>query len=126
LPSASGREYDEFIAQLKARINDPRVTVEIINVNPDPGVSSTATPLYAAIRRAVLKHHPGAVVTPMIFPAGTDSAYLHKRGVIKYGFTPMILDTDTAATMHGDQERIPIAEFLKGIHIFYDLLSSPF
>lgn len=34
----------------------------------------------------------------MIVPHGTDSAYLHKRGVIKYGFTPMILDTDTAAT----------------------------
>ena len=60
------------------------------------------------------------------FSGGTDSAYLHKRGVIKYGFTPMILDTDTAATMHSDQERIPVTEFLKGIHIFYDLLSSPF
>ena len=38
----------------------------------------------------------------------------------------MILDTDTAATMHSDQERIPVAEFLKGIHIFYDLLASQF
>jgi len=121
-----GVNTDEFISELKARINDPRVTVEIINVSPDPGVSSTTTPLYAAMRQTILKHHPDAVVIPMIVPFGTDSAYLHKRGVIKYGFTPMILDTDTAATMHSDQERIPVTEFLKGIHIFYDLLSSPF
>jgi acetylornithine deacetylase/succinyl-diaminopimelate desuccinylase-like protein len=59
-------------------------------------------------------------------PHGTDSAYLHKLGVIKYGFTPMILDTSTAATMHSDLERIPVAEFLKGIHVFYDLLTSQF
>jgi acetylornithine deacetylase/succinyl-diaminopimelate desuccinylase-like protein len=65
-------------------------------------------------------------VTPIIVPHGTDSFYLHKRGVTNYGFTPMILDSVTAATMHSDEERIPVTEFLKGIHIFYDLLSSPF
>ncbi|HEV2689193.1 MAG TPA: M20/M25/M40 family metallo-hydrolase [Bryobacteraceae bacterium] len=121
-----GTNTEEFISDMKARINDPRVTVEIINVAPDPGVSSTETPLYAAMRRAILKQHPDAVVTPMVVPFGTDSAYLHRRGAIKYGLTPMILDTATAATMHSDQERIPVSEFLLGIHIFYDVLASEF
>jgi acetylornithine deacetylase/succinyl-diaminopimelate desuccinylase-like protein len=121
-----GVNTDEFISDLKTRINDPRVTVEIINVSPDPGVSSTMTPLYGAMRQALLKHHPDAIISPMIVPYGTDSAYLHKRGVIKYGFMPMILDTSATATQHGDQERIPVPEFLKGIHIFYDLLTSEF
>jgi len=75
---------------------------------------------------AVLKHHPDVIVTPMVVPHGTDSSRLHARGVIKYGFTPMILDAATAATMHSDQERIPVAEFIKGIHIFYDVLTSQF
>ena len=78
-----GVNTDGFISELKARINDPRVTVEIISVSPDPGVSSTATPLYAAMRQAILKHHPDAIVTPMIVPHGTDSSHLHMRGVIK-------------------------------------------
>ena len=121
-----GTNTDEFISDLKARINDPRVTVEIINVSPDPGVSRTDTPLFAAIQKAILKHNPGAIVTPMIVPFGTDSAFLHRRGVIKYGLTPMILDTATAATMHSDRERIPVDEFLKGIHIFFDVLASDF
>jgi acetylornithine deacetylase/succinyl-diaminopimelate desuccinylase-like protein len=121
-----GTNTDEFISDLKARINDPRVTVEIINVSPDPGVSRTDTPLFGAIQKAILKHNPGAIVTPMIVPFGTDSAFLHRRGVIKYGLTPMILDTATAATMHSDRERIPVNEFLKGIHIFFDVLAADF
>jgi acetylornithine deacetylase/succinyl-diaminopimelate desuccinylase-like protein len=62
----------------------------------------------------------------MLVPFGTDSAFLQQRGVIAYGFTPMILDAATAATMHSDRERIPVTEFLKGIHIFYDVLASNF
>ena len=42
------------------------MNVETIGIKPDPGMSSTATPLYAAMRQAILKHHPEAIVTPMI------------------------------------------------------------
>ena len=121
-----GTNADEFISDMRARINDPRVTVETITVAPDVGMSRSNTPLFGAIRQAILKHNPGAIVTPMLVPFGTDSAYLQAKGVIAYGLTPMILDAATAATMHSDQERISVAEFLKGIHIFYDVLASEF
>lgn len=62
----------------------------------------------------------------MLVPFGTDSSNLQARGVIAYGLTPMILDQATSATMHSDQERVPLAEFQKGIHIFYDVLASDF
>ena len=121
-----GTNADEFISDMRARINDPRITVEAITVAPDVGMSRTDTPLFVSIRRAILKHNPGAIVTPMLVPFGTDSAYLQARGVVAYGLTPMILDAATAATMHSDQERIAVPEFLKGIHIFYDVLASEF
>jgi acetylornithine deacetylase/succinyl-diaminopimelate desuccinylase-like protein len=121
-----GVNADEFISEIKARVNDPRVTVEKMIEPVDAGVSSTETPLYAAIRKAILAAHPDATVTPMLVPFGTDSVYLRKLGIPAYGLTPMILDTATAATMHSDQERIPIAEFFKGIRIFYDVLRSEY
>lgn len=123
LPGTNG---DEFLSEIKARINDPRVTVEQIYRSPDPGMSRSDTPLFANMRNAFLKRYPDAVVTPMLVPYGTDSAQLQKRGVIAYGFTPMVLDAATAATMHSDRERIPVAEFLKGLHIYYDVLASNF
>jgi acetylornithine deacetylase/succinyl-diaminopimelate desuccinylase-like protein len=123
LPGVNG---DEFISEMKARINDPRVTLEVIIRTPDPGASRADTPLYAAISKAIAKHHPDAVIAPMLVPFGTDSAYLRVRGAQAYGLTPMILDAATAATMHSDRERVPVAEFLKGLHIYYDVLASNF
>jgi len=119
-----GVNAPEFISEMKARINDPRVAIEVINTPDDPGASESRKPLFDAMRRAVLKTHPDAIVTPMLVPHGTDSNKLRMKGVIAYGFTPMVLDLSTAGSMHSDQEHIPIAEFQKGIRIFYDVLSS--
>jgi acetylornithine deacetylase/succinyl-diaminopimelate desuccinylase-like protein len=121
-----GVNADEFVSDMKARINDPRVTIERLNDPVDAGVSPSDTPLFRALRAAVLKEHPNAVVTPILLPYGTDSVQLRKRGVTSYGFEPMVLDAATVATMHSDEERIPVAEFLRGIHIFYDVLRSEF
>jgi acetylornithine deacetylase/succinyl-diaminopimelate desuccinylase-like protein len=38
----------------------------------------------------------------------------------------MVLDAATIATMHSDQERIPVAEFLRGIRIYVDVLRSDY
>ena len=119
-----GVNSEEFISEMKARINDPRVTIEIISTAPDVAMSPVDTPVFRAMRAAILKYHPGAIVTPMIVPFGTDSAFLQQRGMIAYGFTPMMLDAATAATMHSDSERIPLQEFTTGLHIFYDVLKS--
>jgi len=117
---------DEFVSEVKARINDSRVTIEKIQQNSDAGVSSTETPLYAAIRSALLKEHPDATVTPILVPFATDSVNLRRRGVPVYGLNPMVLDASIHATMHSDEERIPVAEFLRGIHIFYDVLRAEY
>ena len=119
-----GVDAQEFVSELRARINDPKVTVELISSPDDPGASTSRTAAFEAVKRAILKHNPTAVVTPMLVPHGTDSVRMRMKGVPSYGVTPMILDAATAGTMHSDQERIPVAEFYKGIRIFYDVLRS--
>jgi acetylornithine deacetylase/succinyl-diaminopimelate desuccinylase-like protein len=121
-----GANAQEFISEMKARINDPRVSVELISHPEDPGVSNSRTTLFEAIRKAIVKTNPGAVVTPMLVPHGTDSVKLRAKGVTAYGLTPMVLDLTTAGSMHSDTEHIPVAEFTKGLHIFYDVLASDF
>ena len=121
-----GVNKDEFLSEMKARINDPRISIELISKPNDPGSSSSRTPLFEAIRRVIISHHPGAVVIPMLVPHGTDSVKLRSKGINAYGLTPMILDLATAGSMHGDTEHIPVAEFLSGLHIFFDLLSSEY
>ncbi len=119
-----GVNAPEFISEMKARINDPRVTVDVMNEPEDPGPSSSHTPLFEAMARAIRTVHPDAIVTPMLVPHGTDSNKLRVKGVIAYGFTPMVLDLSTAGSMHSDQEHIPVAEFERGIQIFYEVLKQ--
>jgi acetylornithine deacetylase/succinyl-diaminopimelate desuccinylase-like protein len=119
-----GVNAPEFVSEMKARINDPRVTIEVISTPDDPGASSSQTPLFEAMRRAIQRIHPDAIVTPMLVPHGTDSNKLRVKGLTAYGFTPMVLDLSTAGSMHSDQEHIPIAEFQNGIRIYYEVLKE--
>ncbi len=136
IPSASEATLDcrllpgvnsaEFISDVRARINDRRVTVELVSDPMDTGVSDSNTPLFAAIKAAIVKHNPSAVVTPMLVPYGTDARNFRAKGVPSYGLLPMIVDAATLATMHSDAERVPVSEFLKGVRIYFDVLRSNF
>ncbi len=121
-----GVNYEEFVSEEKARINDPRVSVELLSEPVDPGASSFATPLFDAMRAAIVKHHPDAVVAPILVPFSTDSAKFRKRGVTSYGFMPSVIDLSTFGSMHSDAERMPVQEFLKGVHIYFDVLQSEY
>ena len=119
-----GQNAEEFVSDIKARVNDPRVTFELLSHPDDPGPSRTDTPLFHAIEAAIHKQHPEALVVPVIIPYGTDTQKFRKRGAIGYGVMPMIVDAATLATMHSDSEHIPIAEFRVGLHIYFDIVSS--
>jgi len=121
-----GEDVKQFLEAMRARINHPRVSLETVSTPEDAGVSSSRTPLFDALRRVLVKHHPGAVVTPMLVPHGTDSGNLRRRGVIAYGFTPMVLDLATNNSAHSDAEAVPVAEFLRGVRILFDVLRSEF
>ena len=119
-----GQNADEFSSEMKARVNDPRVTFEQLSHPEDPGPSRTDTPLFTAIRHAIEKHQPDATVIPMIVPYGTDTQKFRRRGVIGYGIAPMLLTAATMATMHSDSEHIPVDQFRAGLHIYFDILRS--
>ncbi len=121
LPGVNG---DEFLSEIKARVNDPRIQVTEIRRSADAGASTADTPLFRDIQKSLGQHYPGATVAPMLVPYGTDSVQLRKRGVVAYGLIPMVLDTATLATMHSDEERIPLESFLKGIQVLYDVLKN--
>jgi acetylornithine deacetylase/succinyl-diaminopimelate desuccinylase-like protein len=121
-----GTNAEEFVSEMKARMNDPRITVERLSYPEDTGASNSRTPLFDAIAGAAKKQHANAVVTPILVPWSTDAPKFRGKGIVAYGLNPMVLDAATMATMHSDEERIPVDQFLKGIRIFYDTMRSSF
>lgn len=121
-----GVNAQEFISDMRARINDPRVTVELLTTIDDTPASSFTTPLFETLRKVIKTHHPAAEVTPMMVPYSTDAPKFRKKGLPAYGFTPMILNAELLATMHSDEERIPVDQFHIGVRMMFDVIRSEF
>ena len=49
---------------------------------------------------------------------------LRLKGIDCYGFMLMVLDMATSGSMHSDAERVPLAEFHRGIRIFFDVIRA--
>ena len=117
-----GVTRDAWIAEIRKRLGDPSLKIELINESDDPIVSEQNTPLYRSLEAAITRLHPDAVVTPTLIPYGTDSNAFRPRGVKSYGIFPAILSAETVAQMHGDAERVPINGVREAADVLFDAL----
>jgi acetylornithine deacetylase/succinyl-diaminopimelate desuccinylase-like protein len=117
-----GVTREEWIAEVRQRLRDPSLTIDVINESDDAIVSPYDTPLYRSLDAAIHRVHPDAIVTPMLIPYGTDSNAFRPRGVKSYGIFPAVLSAETVASMHGDAERVPIDGVKESVRILYEAL----
>src|SRR5262249_31249615 len=103
-----GTTRDQWIAEVRQRLGDASIKIELINGSDDPVVTTQASPLFRNLEAAIKRRHANAVVTPILIPYGTDSNAFRPRGVKSYGIFPAILSAEIAASMHGDGERVPL------------------
>jgi acetylornithine deacetylase/succinyl-diaminopimelate desuccinylase-like protein len=113
---------DAWIADVKRRLADPGLKVELISESDDPVVTSRDTAFYRNLENAIKRLHPDAVVTPILVPYGTDSNAFRPKGVKSYGVFPAILSAETVASMHGDAERVPISGVKEAAQVFFEAL----
>jgi acetylornithine deacetylase/succinyl-diaminopimelate desuccinylase-like protein len=117
-----GTTKDQWIAEVKRRLGDPGIAIELINESDDPVVTSPDSPLYRNVEAAIRRRHPEAIVTPMLIPYGTDSNAFRPKGVKSYGFFPAQLSANIVASMHGDGEHISLASVREGAQVFFEAL----
>lgn len=112
---------DRWVAQIQSIINDPAIRIEVI-LNFPPAVSSTDTPLFASIEKAVHELDPGAGVVQSVDAGFTDSHYFRDKGIVSYGFEPFALMEEDDERVHGDNERIPVKNYTDGVHLFWNIV----
>ncbi|GAA1834106.1 M20/M25/M40 family metallo-hydrolase [Microlunatus capsulatus] len=83
-------------------------------------------PWFDAIRAAVLRADPEAVVVPTCMAGGTDAKAFARLGLQCYGFAPLGEDPDgrRASGVHGVDERVPVASLLWGAAVLADLMTT--
>lgn len=119
-----GTDAKQWIEDIKTGLGDPTLTVEASYVSDPSAVSPSDSPMYQALEAAILRQYPGAIVTPMLIPYGTDSNAFRARGSKSYGVFPAVLSAEIVASMHGDAERVPVAGLGPAVLVFYEALTQ--
>lgn len=117
-----GDTITSLLGELTKLVNDPQVRFE---VQPDAGLaappSSLESDFYAAISKVAAREF-GAPVLPYQSTWATDSAQLRLHNVQAYGLWPFPLTEEDLKRMHGDDERIPVASFNKGVEVLMGIV----
>jgi acetylornithine deacetylase/succinyl-diaminopimelate desuccinylase-like protein len=117
-----GTSKDQWMAEIRRRLADPGISIEIVHEGDDSTVTTQDSTFYRALEAAVKRRHPDAIVTPMVVPYGTDANRFRSRGVKSYGFTPVIVPAEGVMSMHGDAEFLPVDAVGPAIQILFEAL----
>ncbi len=100
-----GTDVKQFIKDLKGTIG-PQFEIEITDLVP-PSESIVNHPLADSIARGIAKNFPRAELLPLMLPGSSDGGFFRSKGVVVYGFTPVLPKEDTNL-VHGHNERITL------------------
>ncbi len=120
-----GHSIEELMGQFVKIVNDPQIRFQLA---PDSGEnappSELTTPLYRTIERLTPLEFPGAITVPLLGTGATDSATLRLHKVQAYGLEPFPMIENDSSRVHGDDERIPVESFHKGVVFLYHVVSD--
>jgi len=120
-----GDTIDSLMKDLNRLVNDPLVKLEL---QPNAGLaappSSLESDFYTVITKVATQEFGGAPALPFQSTWLTDSAQLRLHNVQAYGLVPFPLTQEDLKRMHGDDERIPLASFDKGVDVLAKIVSE--
>ena len=120
-----GDTIDVVLGALTKLVNDPQVRLE---VQPNSGLaapnSSLESDFYGVISKVAAQDFGGVPVLPYQSPWATDSSQLRLHNVQAYGLWPFPVTEEDLKRMHGDDERLPVASFNKGIEVLLHIVSE--
>jgi len=120
-----GDSIDALVNELNKLTNDPQVKLE---VQPNAGLaappSSLESDFYNVITKVASREFGGAPALPFQSTWLTDSAQLRLHNVQAYGLVPFPLTQDDLKRMHGNDERIPLTAFDKGVDVLLKIVKE--
>lgn len=117
------RSAEEFVQDVRDLLDGTGVKIEVIMAFT-PAVSPTDTELYRAIEAFVAEHHPGSRVFPSVSTGFTDSHFTRDAGIDSYGFDPIVIPEKEWSRIHGNDERISVENFRRGLRDMFAIISE--
>lgn len=119
-----GQRPEEFLAQLRSVIRDTTVEITPISRLRSARSSPVDGPVLDAFTGAVNAMDPGALVLPKMLTGYTDSYDYRALGIDAYGIESWRTTEQISATVHGNNERVPVPEVRFGVEFYYRIVEQ--
>ena len=120
-----GDTIDVLVNDLKKLVNDPQVKFEIaLEGGLAAPNSSLENDFFTSITRTCAQEFGGVPVIPFMSTGATDSAQLRLHSVQSYGLRPFPINEVDDARVHGDEERLPLSSFPKGVDLMVRIVAE--
>jgi acetylornithine deacetylase/succinyl-diaminopimelate desuccinylase-like protein len=114
---------NEFLTAIRSRVDDEHIAIEEIMLF-GAAASSTDTGLYSLLEGSLRRHYPSAGIAPGVAAGFTDSHFFRDIGIESYGYNPAVRSAEARTSVHGNNERIGIDGFERGIEIMIETVTN--
>lgn len=120
-----GDSTDEAEARIRKTIKNDGITLRRGPCSePSPYSETEGSEGWARLKSAVERTWPEAIVSPYLMLAGSDSRHYGRISRNVYRFGPLELSKEERATIHGNNERVPLAKVVKCAEFYLRLIRS--
>lgn len=111
------------MAAIVKAVDDPQVTVTVINPAQDSAESPPTPALMKTVQGVVSGMWPGVAINPVMETGATDGLYSRAAGIPTYGLSGMFSDIEDNRA-HGRDERILVSAFYEDVEFAYRLMKA--
>lgn len=104
-----GVSTDDIVAHIKKACKNPKLEVTVLNFKEASNFSPIDSRAYKILSGITGAMNDGAIVVPYLVMGGTDAYFYEEICSNVYRFAPFKFETSLLLTMHGTNERIPVA-----------------
>jgi acetylornithine deacetylase/succinyl-diaminopimelate desuccinylase-like protein len=117
-------DAEQFHRWLERTVADDQVQIDVRESSALTTLSPIEGPFFDAVRYAITRHVPDAIIFPLQMPGASDSRFFRAQNIPAYGFGPFVLEMSEIPRIHGVDERISIENMVLGVKIACDLVQS--
>ena len=119
-----GESCEEVIEKLEGIAKRYGITAEVVSRKPASSVTRADSEVVRRVFSIVEKIHPGAIAVPYLTIGATDCCRLNGLSDNIIRFSPLRASGEEVDAMHGDNERIGIAELGRAADFFLEYIAG--
>ena len=117
-----GDTVDSAIARIQKTVADENVTLRAVYGMDPSRISVTEGEAWENLKDAIADTWQGSIVSPYLMLACSDSRHYGRISDKVYRFSAMALSKEERATIHGNDERIPVKTVEKTVEFYLRVL----